>query len=440
MRLKTIIFTLFFTFQTMLNASQNQELHLSKPYEQAMTSFENKNYKISLKLFNDLLIKYPDDENLNFYYGRSAFELKQYEFAFAAFDRVLIQNPLNHRARLEYARTLFMLEAYDEAKKEFEKILASPIPHNVRKNIEAFTKQIKSAKQNYILNSMAIIGFGWNDNLNNNTYENITMLNNLTVTNDTTKEKDYDFKFILFNNLIVPLKKNKKFAWESSAITYMQEQKEHHENDIFLISLSSGLSYFGNNYKNLTSLTYDHIWIGGDQKIYIYGFANNTKYKPLEQHLLNFDLKYKEKKMIESIDRDKDSSMKEIGLGYTYFLDNQKDSITFSNYNIFERKKSGNRTDISSDTNRYKMLYTKILPYKLSLDLSYLYEKKYFKVKFSGLPLRKDSKKSYTLKLTKQIDETQAIFGEFINSKVNSNINTYKYKKNVFSLNYMIAF
>jgi hypothetical protein len=426
--------------QYYLLADGKTKLYNSQEYKTALDFFENKNYSEALKRFDTLVYQYPNDEKINFYYGRSAFELQNYEFAFAAFDRVLIQNSKNHRARLEYARTLYMLEAYDEAKKEFEKVLLSPIPAHIRKNITTFLKNIKTSKRNYILNSLAIFGLGWDDNLNNNTYENTTVVASLPLENDTNTLKDYNYRLLLHNNLILPFQQNTNLAWESSATTYMQEQKKYHQKDLLFLSLASGFSSIKPNHKNLFSFTYDHIWIGGDQKIYIYGVANNTKYNLSKQHLFDFDLKLKNKKMIQDIDKDKNSSIKELGLNYNYLFSNQLDRIALSLYKIMERKKDGNRTDISSDTNRYKIVYGKRFPLDFTLDLSYLYEQKDFKIKFSGLPLREDRKESYSMKLTKQIDKEKAIFGEFVKSDNRSNINSYKYKKNSFTLNYLITF
>ncbi len=64
---------------------------------------------------------------------------------------------------------------------------------------------------------------------------------------------------------------------ESTGVVYMQKQKEYNENNIFLTSITSGIGYTNQKYKNLTSFTYDHIWIGGDQSIYLYGIANSFK-------------------------------------------------------------------------------------------------------------------------------------------------------------------
>jgi len=135
---------------------------------------------------------------------------------------------MNHRARLEYGRTLLMLEAYKEAQEEFKKVLASPIPASVRKNVEKFLKVIEKANKQYVLNQILIFSFGWDDNINNNTYEDITIVDTLPLTNDTEKEKDTHFKLTLINNFIKPFK-NKQYTFESTSVVYIQQQNKYSE-------------------------------------------------------------------------------------------------------------------------------------------------------------------------------------------------------------------
>jgi len=421
--------------QTIKKTKTTQKL---KAYEEAISAFKDKDYKKSYEILNSLVNEYPADEKINFFYGRSAFELKKYEFAFAAYDRILITNPNNHRARLEFARTMFMMKAYKEAKKEAQKVLSSPIPKVVRANVERFIEMVEANQKSYFLNKVAIFGFGYDSNIDNNTYEGITYLGDIPLNNDTDKKSDYFFKTILVGNLIVPNKKNENIAWESLGIAYMQEQKKHHKNDIFLTSLSSGIAYINKKYKNLTSATYDHIWVGGDQTLYIYGLANNLRYMFTKDKILTFDAKVKKKKMIKIEDQQKDANVIELAINYTMPI-NTKDKLNLFSTYISERKTNGIRTDISKDISRYKVSYDKTI-YNLDFNLGYEIEKSKYKINTSGLPLRDDDKRNISLRVMKKLSKKKMITLELSDIDTKSNVNTYSYDKRTANLNYTLVF
>ena len=435
-----ILINLIGTFVMAASVSFATDKEATIKYSQGLISFNKQDYTKSFEIFDALMEKYPEHELINFYYGRSAFELKKYEFALTAYDRILISNPSNHRVRLEYARTLFLMQSYKEAKKEFEMVLTSPIPLSVRTNVERFLKMIKQKEQNYILNKVVIVGLGWDNNVNNNTYENVTVINGgLPLTNDTNKKSDTDFKAILVGNLIVPSKSNNKLSWESTGIVYMKEQNHYHDNDIFLISLASGIGYTNQKYKNLTSFTYDHVWLGGDQTLYIYGITNTTKYNIYAKHLLTLDLRYKKKKMIKESDNEKSSDLKDIALNYTIPFNNKDKLNIFTTYST-ERKSHGTRIDISRDTNRYKIAYTKNIYTTYDVTLGYQFEKNKYKDIGTILPKRSDDTQNITLGVVKKIDDKKSIMVELTDIDNESNINLYSYKKRSVNLNYILAF
>ncbi len=409
-------------------------------YSKGLTSFTQKDYTKSFDIFDKLVEQYPEHELINYYYGRSAFELKKYEFALTAYDRILISKPSNHRVRLEYARTLYLMKAYKESKQEFEKVLSSPIPLSVRTNVKKFLTMIEKKEQGYILNKVLIVGLGWDNNVNNNTYESYTeILGGLRLSNDTEKKSDTDFKTILVGNLIVPSKSNNHLSWESTGVVYAKEQNHYHDNDIFLTSLESGIGYTNQKYKNLTSFTYDHVWVGGDQTLYIYGIKNTTKYNVYKNHLLTVDLKYKKKKMIQKVDSQKHSNIKEIAINYLLPLENKDKINIFTSYTS-ERKEKGTRIDVSKDTNKYKLSYSKTLYPTYDATIGYQIEKIKYKDVGTLTAKRDDDKRNITLGIVKKIDDTKSIMAEFSDIENNSNINLYTYKKRSVNLNYTFVF
>lgn len=420
------------------NIPQKNEIKKSHAYKEALISFKKKDFKKSFLLFSKLLSKYPSNEHINFYYGRSAYELKNYEYAFTAYDNILINTPDNTRVRAEFARTLMMMKAYKEAKKEFTKILLSPIPITVRKNIEKLMSIIDKKEKNYILNKVAIFGFGWDDNIDNNTHLNTTAYGSIDLNNDTKQKHDTHMNLILVGNLIIPTK-NSKTAWESTLVSFVQEQSRYKDNNLLLLSLSSGVSYTNKSYKNLTSLTYDHIWIGGNKTLYLYGITNSVKYKLNKKEMIKLDIKLKKKKFVEEDNYDKSSQIEELTLGYDKILSNNKDKISLSTSYIEERKRQGTRTDVDKNTNKYQISYLKNI---LSYDATVNYQKELNKYKeiTTNLPKRDDDKQTVSVKLAKKISKTKTISLEYKNIKNNSNINTYTYKKQSVNLNYTFVF
>ena len=115
-------------------------------YQKAVGSFQIRDYENAYKLFNKLSLIYSNNEQLNYYLGRSSFELKKYSQSYAAFNKIDIKNELHLRIRLEKARTLYFLKSYDLALGELNKILQYPISIKVRSNIEKFIKTIQQEK------------------------------------------------------------------------------------------------------------------------------------------------------------------------------------------------------------------------------------------------------------------------------------------------------
>jgi hypothetical protein len=438
-----VLFLFFFFLQAIGFAQEKNLLATNLEYKNGITLYKSKNYKESFVIFDRLIKQYPTDEKINFYYARSAFELQNYETAFIIFDRILINNPLNHRARLEYARTLFMLKQYDNAKLEFEKVLNSPIPVQVRKNVEKFLTLIEKKKKRFFINNVAIFGLNWDNNIDNATYEyNNNLINGLTNSN-TQKKKDYSFKNILLSNIVAPSQSNQKLAWDSTIVSYMQEQKQYHANDIYLLSIASGLSYLENQFKNTTSALYDVIWVGGDKSFYNYGVKNTYQYKIDNKQMASCSLSYKKKKYVSGADQDKDSNTKSIGLEYSLLLDN-KGKLTFATNTDIVRKEKGTRTDVSKDSHSFKIGYEKPFLETYTYNLSYKFEDSDYTIASvngsNPLPKREDDQHTLSVKVTHKIDKKQNVSCELSRIDNRSNNNIYSYKKNKVGMNYMVLF
>lgn len=425
----------------------NKQMMQQSDYQHAIQLYKQKDYSKSFRAFEKLIDKYSQNELVNFYYARSAFEMGNYDTAFMIYDKILINNPTNHRARLELARTLFMMKSYDQAKAEFEKVLIAPIPITVRKNVEKFLTAIESKNKGYHLNKVAIFGFGWTDNVGSNSGDKY--LGNIDL-GDNTAKSDSHLKTILVGNLIVPFKSNPKFAWETLGIGYVQEQLKYHTNDIWLLSLNSGVSYKGSSYKNTTSLLYDRISVESDSNMYYYGLGNSFIYD-LGITSLGIDLTYKKKKMFKEVDQNahKNTTTKEFG--FSYKIPIKKHGLEIALNATYKKERQDHKEQSAPDYNKnitkYKVSAKKTLPLKIVGTLSYqkeygnyknLYDTDYNLV---GDTKRDDSIDTITLKLEKPISKTKTISLELGNTKANSTIDSlYSYHKRTANINYTFLF
>lgn len=418
----------------------NNNVIESEPYKSSLELFKDKNFTKSLESFEKLSDKYPQNSTVTFYYARSAYEVQNYELAFTLYDKILINNPSNHRVRLELARTLFMMRSYKQAKEELTKVLASPIPPVVRKNVEKFMQAVEAKDKKYFLNKVAIFGFGWDDNVGNNSGDEY--IGNLPLNDNGEKSGSY-LKTILVGNLIVPVKSNPKLSWESLGVGYIQEQLQHHSSDIWLTSLTTGIGYTNKNYKNLTSVNYDHIWIGSESNMYYYGISNNLKYK-IDKNTLAFDMKFKKKQMVKSEDRDQNTNISEFGLKYTIPV--KAKELTYDLSTTYTKEKQKNYSAYSQSNNKsnrkYKLSVKKDYPKDYSLTLGYQKEFAYYKgIDAANTTNRKDTIDNISLKLDKKLDNSKQLSFEFDIKNADSTIGSlYTYDKHSLNVNYTILF
>jgi len=425
--------------QKNLQLNQNNKIRKSAQYQNALRTFKSGDFEKSLKLFGELSTKYIGDEYIEFYYGRSAFEVKKYELAYSAFDRVLIANESNHRARLELARTLFLMKAYKQSKKEFSRVLLAPIPKTVRTQIDKFIKMIEDKESGYILNKVAIFGIGWSDNIENTA--NDYLFNNQLQSQNI--QEDFSFKAVVVGNLIAPFKKDNKKAWESTAVLFLQEQDTVKKNNIFVTSLSTGISYIEKGFKSTTSFTYDHIWIDNKHNMTFIGLAYNLKGKTNKTNMISLDIKLKDKNMYKNIDKAKDSRIIEFGLSYTMPI--HKDILVLSANHSSETKDGGTRVDITKDINKLKVSYDKKIFDNYKTIFNYQYQQDTYNQmrSLAGLTTgekREDIIHSCTLKVSKKLSKKKIIDLELIHIKNDTNHDAYAYKKQSVSLNYTIIF
>ena len=386
-----------------------------------------------------MFINYLDHEKINFYLGRSAFELKKYNEAYAAYQRVLIKNDKNQRVRLEIGRILYILKSYDNALKEFELVLKSPIPAQVRKNVQALMDAIKNKQKKYFFSGAYQIGIGFDDNVNNNTYEELTTYGSTFLTNDTKKVEDYFHKEVLVLNYIRPFKDNKSYAFESSSIFYLQNFFDENYKNIALVSLSNGISHIKDKRKVVVNFLTDKIWYGSDPLLVNYGISPKFTYLYDKTIILDASLKYVQKKMMQTGDKDKDAYIKNITFSATKKYED-KSNVQFKTYFTSEERLRGIRTDVTKNVRGFSLSYAKEFVPKYNTLFSYAYDQSRYKDADPSLPARRDNSDTYNFSVTKTIDKTSSLNMSYSFSDVTSNIETNTYDKNAIGITYTKTF
>lgn len=112
-------------------------------YIRALNAYKINDFLTSYEILNKLHPTYSNNNELNYFLGRSAFELKKYKESYDAFNRIVVENKLTLRVRLEKAKSLYFLKSYDMALIELNTILQYPISLKVRKSVENFIEVIK---------------------------------------------------------------------------------------------------------------------------------------------------------------------------------------------------------------------------------------------------------------------------------------------------------
>jgi len=408
-------------------------------YQKAVNFFKIKNYENSYELFNELFINYLDDDKINFYLGRSAFEIKKYNEAYAAFQRVQIKDENNQRVRLEIARILYVLKSYDNALKEFEIVLKNPIPSQVRKNVQALIDSIKNKQKKYFFSGAYQLGFGWDNNVNNNTYLDFTTFGSTFLTNDTAKITDSFNKEVLVLNYIRPFEEDKSLAFESSSIFYLQNYFDEYYKNIALISLTNGISKIKNKRKVVLNLLTDKIWYGSESLLVNYGISPKITYLYDKSTIFDASLKYVKKKMSQSSDNDKDANIKNITLSLTKKFED-KSNVQVKTYFTAENKVRGIRTDVAKNLRGITLSYAKEFVPSYNTLISYQYDQSIYKENDPSLPSRRDNSDIYSLNITKTIDDTSSLSVNYSFIDVTSNIETNTYDKNTIGITYTKLF
>ncbi len=368
----------------------------------------------------------------NLQYGKKYYQQGDYEKAMMSYDRILINNPNNHLVRLEYARTLYMLGFYKNAKKEFHTVLLTNPPVVVQDNIKAYLKKIDSFEKRHYFYGTIGVGIVYDDNLNFNTYMPTTTYGGLLLQNDTNKTEG------LYENINLSLMHvytGEKFSWSNVLYSYNEFQNEDIDNINFLNFISTISKKF-NTLQISLPIGVSKTWL--DSSSYSFTASTNPTLSFINKST-NFAISLKYKNMEISDDKNKNYST----LGTRVSLIKLFDKLTLYSDGSLEKdeRKHQVRYDISKDrvqlsAGAYYQLFKTSL-----IHIGYQYNfDKYSKTDPTLGYARKDIKNSYNATFKQKLSKSAWAILQLQRVENDSNINSYKYKKNSYALSYQYSF
>ena len=128
-------------------SNQSYALNLDSKIIDALDLYENKKYEESLKLFNDSLLKKPEDSGLHYNIGQNYYKLQEYQKAIDSYtlsalnskDQVMEENSFH-----KIGNSYFKMGKLEEAAQTYRKVLdLNPEHKAAKKNLAITLREIK---------------------------------------------------------------------------------------------------------------------------------------------------------------------------------------------------------------------------------------------------------------------------------------------------------
>lgn len=225
--------------------SAKEAISTLKKYDEAVETFNKKDYEEAYKRFLRLFDIRPDDSRINFYLGLCAFETKRYDEALAAFERVLIVEPNHVRSRLEMGRVYFEEKEFESAEAEFKTALEYDLPDEVKKRIQVYLAAIEASKKKHFINGSLVLGIGVDTNVNNGIgNKDFTLPSGLTLPGDDRK-KDISATGALSLNHIYDFGDSGGWYWQDGGTVYTQFYNREAGANVRYLAVNTGPAYRG---------------------------------------------------------------------------------------------------------------------------------------------------------------------------------------------------
>ena len=327
-----------------------------------------------------------------------------------------------------------MLRMYKEAKEQFELVLSDfSIPETVRNNIMLKIKEIESNTKKSFFNLTMLIGYGFEDNINDTT--NISSYNiyiptydiNSNITTDEKTDSTFLEKALLLSHLY---KQQDNLAYRTYTTIYSQKYTEDSSKDLTVISIGTTPIYTKDKTNYMLDIGYDYIWY--DDSKYLQNYYLTPKLSYLIDQNMMYDIYFKllKKDFYKSND-DKDSHTYEVSNKLT-FKHNKYGIFGFELLGGMEERRLDIRTDVSKEYLTFKVHNSYKIYQNLTINniISYTDTKyKFDDVNF--LTKRKDKAYNLNTNLGYNLSDNTIISLSYNYTNQNSNHEPFNYDKQV---------
>ncbi len=370
--------------------------------------------------FQKHFVETSDPERFNLQWAKCEEKFGNIEEAISAYERVLIYNPNNTKAAIALAK-FYQKNNMDYESNELKHIVDnSRLTPQQRQIVSTLLEKKKSLVSTRF---SATLNFGYDDNLNFGIY----------TKKAGGKEGDIDSAFHSFRfsgNYVHELDEVGGFSFQSNLNFYWQDNYSAHYYDTLYGSIDAGLGYSTSNISLYLPLVYKRIKYL-DQDLYEqYGIAPRLTNSLGDGLLFNIELKYLERKYIDILYKDADSTLSNISIGlYQFYGENY--IYAQATYNSFDAKSS---TPIPFSDYDYLQLIAgasyEIEGFAIA-GITYQYGRGFYNDAVSLLEIkeREDKLNQINLSLKKDLTETLKILANYTYSKNDSNYELASYNK-----------
>ena len=431
--MKKITFILIFA-STLLFSNES---YLDDQFKRALDSYQN-------RLFQDsyfLLSPHEDklDRSSMFILARSAYEIGRYEEAQRLYEEILKDSPKNDRVKLELAQTYFKQKKFNEARVLYKEVLKDEsLPINVRKNIEKTLMALDQRSKKDFFKTNLTLGYGHDSNAKNTTSDDYVYIFGLPF---ETEEKRSSGVLEAALSLNHTHRLSEDFTLDNKLVGYMQDFERVRENDLSLIVLGTGISYYQPRFKISLGVDFNYVWL--NQR----GYLSNYALVPSIDYQIDKNLIYRGK--LRVIKKDfhqknynfRDSTYYELSNSLALLTkDFGTNIVTLTLGNDNKKRGTHHNVDYKSASLRFENIYPLLKTTLLFSGVEFYIDKYKEKEELLYNKKRKDEKLALDLGLLHSLNKnfSLGVNGKYIDNYSNQSL--YKYDKYILKTNLYYTF
>lgn len=399
-------------------------------------------YREAVRHLQAAFLENPANPDINFTLGRALFELGDYEAALMAFERVLISDPNAARVKLEVARCHYHLGFREMARQYFREVQATNPPAPVWQNIERYLVAIREEEKRHLFTGAMTVGVSDDDNVFMSPPSTLIDLAGLDFTLTGERAKPVD-DLIYHSTLVLNHAyrfDNRKFSWKNAFTSYNALYESESSLDINYYELSSGPIWKNDTllWSNLVHVK--HIAVEHDRYLGAFGFGSAVTVPIAPPMVLRLAGRIEEKNNYSEPLRDATTATLHLepilNLGPNRFSAGLAREWENAAADLF-----------SYDRSRWNLLYERLLPLDFSAFIAYSCENTdYDDADPLFLVSRSDTVQEMQVGVGKLLYEnperrttlsTQFVYAY---TDADSNIDLYRYRRNVFTLSLTLGF